>query len=95
MLERLYPSETAEQIAEQIARPLQATREKTVASGLSKRFRCDDCHRAVKGAKKKLCLRCREWKGKGQFYRNRNSKAGLVGWCKKCPSTTRKKRQPG
>jgi len=93
LLKRLYPSKEAEQIAEQLGRPVQATRKKIVLLGLRKRFRYDERHRVVKGTKKKLCLKCRRWKNESQFYRNRNSKDGLVEWCKKCLSTTRKKKR--
>ncbi len=92
LLKKLYPNRTAQQIAEQIGRPLQTTRKKIAALGLRKRFRYDDCHRVVKGAKEKLCRKCRKWKGESQFYMNRSSKDGLLGWCKKCSSAASKKR---
>ena len=93
LLKKLYPTRTAEQIAEQIGRPLQATRKKIVLLGLRKRFRYEDCHRVVNGSKEKLCPRCRQWKGESQFYINRSSKDGLLGWCKKCSSAASKKRR--
>ena len=81
-------------MAKQIARPLQEARKKTVASGPGKRFRYDDCHRGVKGAKEKLCRKFRRWKTEGQFCRNHSNKDGLAGWFKKYPRATPKKRRP-
>jgi hypothetical protein len=93
LLKRLYPSKMAEQIAEQIGRPVQATRKKIVVLGLRKRFRYEDCHRVVNGVEEKLCRKCRKWKGESQFCRNRSSKDGLLGWCRRCLSTVRRKRR--
>ncbi len=84
LLKRLYPSKTAEQIAERIGRPVQATRMKIVLLGLRKRFRYDEHHRVVKGAKQKLCRRCKRWKNESEFYRNRSEKDGVDYQCKKC-----------
>jgi len=94
LLKKLYPSGTAQEIAEQLGRPVQATRLRIHKLGLKKRFRYEDCHRVVNGAKEKLCRKCRKWRSEGQFCRNRSSKDGLLGWCRKCLSATRKKRRP-
>lgn len=93
LLKKLYPSRTAKEIADQIGRPVQATRLKIHELGLKKRFRYDEAHRVVNGAKEKLCRRCRKWRGEDQFNKNRSSKDGLLGWCKECLSAARKKRR--
>jgi hypothetical protein len=93
LLKKLYPSKTAQQIAEHIGKPVQATRKKIVVLGLKKRFRYDECHRVVNGVREKLCRKCRKWNGESQFSKNRSSKDGLVGWCKKCLSAAHKKRR--
>ncbi len=93
LLKKLYPTRTAEEIAERLGRPVQATRKKIVLLDLRKRFRYDDCHRVVKGAREKRCRKCRKWKGESQFYKNRNSKDGLAGWCNICLGTIRKKQR--
>ena len=93
LLKKLYPGKEAEQIAEQLGRPVQATRKKIVLLGLRKRFKYDERHRVVKGVKKKLCLKCRKWESENQYYRNRNSRDGLVEWCSKCMSAFHKKKR--
>ncbi len=93
LLKELYLSKTAREIAEQIGRPVQATRMRIVLLGLRKRFRYDERHRVVNGAKEKLCRKCRIWKVESQFYRDRCSKDGLAAWCSKCLGTVRKKRR--
>jgi hypothetical protein len=92
LLKRLYPSNAAEQIAEQLGRPVQATRKKIVLLGLRKRFRYDERHRVVKGTKEKLCSKCRIWKVESQFRKDRRSKDGLHWRCKECEYEYARKR---
>ena len=92
LLKRLYPSRTAQEIADQIGRSVQATRFKIIKLGLEKRLRYEDCHRVVKGAKKKLCRKCRKWKGESQFCKSRSSKDGVQSQCKECKSKYARKR---
>ena len=47
-------------------------------------LRYEDRHRVVRGVKEKLCSRCKQWKYKSQFNRNRRSKDGLGLQCKEC-----------
>jgi hypothetical protein len=61
--------------------------------GLKKRLRYEERHRVVNGAKEKLCSKCGKWRSESQFNKNRSSKDGLIGWCRKCLSTVRKKRR--
>lgn len=93
LLKKLYPSKTAQQIADQIGRSLPAIRRRIQRLELRKRFRCDERYRVVKGTDEKLCRKCRKWKDESQFCRNRSSKDGLAGWCRKCLSDVRRKRQ--
>ena len=93
LLKKLYPSKMAQQIADQIGRSLPAIQRRIQRLGLRKRLRYDERHQVVKGTAKKLCSKCRKWKGENQFYRNRGSKDGLAGWCRKCLSAAREKRR--
>ena len=95
LLKRLYPSETAEQIAEQIGRPVQATRLRIVKLGLEKRFRYEECRRVVNGTKQKLCCRCKLWKKESLFHRNRRSRDGLQWQCKECQSKRLERKRKG
>ena len=93
LLKRLYPSKTAQQIADQIGRSLPAVKRRIQRLGLRKRFRYNERHRVVKGTKEKFCHKCRKWKDESQFYRNHSSKDGLAGWCRKCYGEVRRKRR--
>ena len=93
LLRKLYPNKMAEEIAEQLGRPVRATQTRLFKLGLKKRLRYDECHRVVNGAKEKLCRNCRKWRGESQFSKNRNSKDGLIGLCKECSNKAYRKRQ--
>ncbi len=47
-------------------------------------LRHEERHRVVKGAKEKLCSKCRKWKKESDYYTHRSNKDGLMGRCKKC-----------
>ena len=49
-------------------------------------------HRTVDNVKLKQCTKCKRWKDKNEFYRNRRSKDGLKSQCKTCSSRYAKKR---
>jgi hypothetical protein len=56
-----------------------------------------DRHRVIKGAKEKLCSKCRKWKKESEYYKYRSSKDGLMGQCRKCsykPAHKSHKRRP-
>jgi hypothetical protein len=40
---------------------------------------------------KKQCNKCQKWKDKIEFYKGRNTKDGLLGWCKVCHAKYLKK----
>ena len=84
LIKKLYPNNTAEQVAEQIERPVHGIRRKVVVLGLRKRFDYDDCHRVVNGTKEKLCRKCRNWQDESQFVGDSSSKDGLKIYCKSC-----------
>ncbi|MHC4426822.1 MAG: hypothetical protein ACYSYV_12105 [Planctomycetota bacterium] len=59
-------------------------------------LRFEERHRIVKGAKEKLCTRCRKWKKGSEYYKHRSNKDGLSTRCKKCsykPSNKSHKRR--
>ena len=93
LLKRLYPSRTAQEIAEQLGRSVPATRFRINKLGLKKKLRYEDSHRVVNGTREKLCRKCRKWKDESQFCGDRNSKDGLGGWCKKCFIAAGRKRR--
>ena len=52
--------------------------------GARRYLRYEDRHRVVKGAKEKLCSKCRKWKKESEYYKHRSNKDGLMGRCKAC-----------
>ena len=50
------------------------------------------CHRVVDGVKEKRCRRCKKWKDESSFYKDRQNKDGLGGWCKECSRKSYKQR---
>ena len=67
-------------------------RYKKEGKGLKTNYRYEECHRVVDGVKQKLCRRCKSWKTKSDFYKNRSKKEGLEMWCKECKRAYRLKR---
>ena len=53
-------------------------------SDARKNLRYEDRHRIVKGVKQKFCRKCEKWKKESEFAKNRSTRDGLTGWCKKC-----------
>jgi len=49
-----------------------------------KYLKFEERHRTVSGLREKLCAKCQQWKKDSEYYRQRTSKDGLSGWCKKC-----------
>jgi len=47
-------------------------------------LRYEERHRVLKGAKQKFCRKCKRWKNETGFGKNRSTRDGLVGRCKKC-----------
>jgi hypothetical protein len=99
LLKKLYPSNTAEQIAGQIGRSVWSVRRKLEVLGLRKTFRYEDRHRVVKGTKEKRCRKCRKWRRESQFYGDASNKDGLKIYCKSCDvelqrEYRRRKKQP-
>jgi len=91
LLKKLYPSRTAQEIADQIGRPVQTTRKRIDILGLKKRLGYEDRHRVVNGVKQKYCRKCKRWKNETEFYKDRSRKDGLMGRCKKCSYKPAKK----
>ena len=52
--------------------------------GIRKNLRFEERHRTVKGAKEKLCTKCKKWKAESEFYINKSRKDSLTERCKKC-----------
>lgn len=51
----------------------------------AKRYRSyEDSHRVVDGVKQKRCRKCKRWKDKSEFGKNRSQRDGLADACKKC-----------
>jgi hypothetical protein len=84
LLKKLYSSRTAQEIAEQIGKPVQATKKKIAELGIRKKYRYDELYRVVSGVREKLCHKCKIWKNETEFYKNSAKKDGLTGQCKKC-----------
>ncbi len=59
-------------------------RYKKEGKGLKTYYRYEERHRVVDGVKQKRCSRCKRWKAESDFYKKRQHKDGLAGWCKKC-----------
>ena len=49
-------------------------------------------HQTVDDVELKQYTKCKQWKDKNEFYRNRRSKNGLKSQCKTCSSKYAKKR---
>jgi len=94
LLKRLFPCGRAREIAEQIGRPVPATRLKIIRLGLKKRLRYEERQRVVNGVREKSCSKCGKWKSESQFSKDRDSKDGLTGWCKECSNMARRKQWP-
>jgi len=52
--------------------------------GARKYLRYEDRHRTIKRIKQKLCTKCSNWKKETEFCKDRSSKDGFMGQCKKC-----------
>jgi hypothetical protein len=52
----------------------------------------EEVHRTGDDMKLKQCTKCKQWKDKNAFYRNRRSNDGLKSQCKTCSSRYAKKR---
>ena len=64
-----------------------------IEKGARRNLRYEDRHRVVNGVKQKFCRTCKRWKSETEFNKDRSGKDGLMGRCKKCLSTVRKKRR--
>ena len=51
---------------------------------IRKYLRYEERHRVVKGIRQKKCCGCTKWKTESEFYKRKQHKDGLAGWCKEC-----------